>query len=123
MATTTTEIPKQEWQPFCDGFSQAYTGWRTTIEVMGKDLGDQQVARDEPFQGISFDTAGTGAGNMEIGVGEKPDHFATHFVDHPRHMRVADTRAGTEVDMEIEAADGTKYLLHLTPSPALPPKG
>src|SRR5690349_2556327 len=103
MATTTTrEIPQAQWQKFFDDFSQQHKGWPVLIKVEGKDLGDQDEVDGLPLQGISYMIKGTGAGNIEIGYGDKPDRFASHFVDQPRRVRVADTDGGSETDVQIE---------------------
>ena len=128
MGTTraaTLEIPKDRWRSYLDGFSQIYQGWRTTIEAVGIPLGDQVIATDAPLQGISYDTAGTGAGNIEIGVGDRPDKFATHVVERPQRLWVADVKPGEDMAMEIEAADGIRHLIDLRTivDRLLPPKG
>jgi hypothetical protein len=121
-STATLEVPKDRWRSFLDEFSQLHLGWQTTIEVMRKDLGDQLEAEKLPLQGISYDTAGTGAGDVEIGTGDRPDDFDTFRVAQVRRVLVADTKPGGETDVEFVSADGTRTLVHLRPSPALPPK-
>ncbi len=114
MATAATrEIPKAQWRAFFDEFSEEHRGWKATVEVMGKDVGDQEVARSAPFLGISYETKGTGAGNIDIGTGDRPDTLMTHTVDRPRAVRAADTDGGAEADLEIEDEDGRMFLLRV----------
>jgi hypothetical protein len=121
MATTATnEVPQPRWQKFFDDFSQQHQGWRVLIEVEGKDLGDQEEVTGKPFQGISYVTAGTGAGNIEIGFGDKPNDVGSHFVDQPRQVFVADTDGGAESDVEIKGADGVTTLVRLRRDASFP---
>ncbi len=113
------ELSQDQWQKFFDQFSQVYRGWQTKIEVMGKDLGDQEEVTGVPFQGISYVAEGTGAGNMEIAVGEKPNNFSTHCVEKPSQVWVTDAKPGVETDVEIVARDGRRFLIHLSPEKAL----
>lgn len=124
-AMTTREIPMQQWAGFFDTLSRAYEGWRTTIELLSPDLGDQPVAQDVLLQGISYETQGTRAGDILVETGDRPDSYLTHTVPRATHVHITDSTPGNEVDIEIESADGPVTLVRLhrmweLPSPKAP---
>lgn len=120
MLATSREIPERSWLAYLTSLAGLYRGWRVTIEVLSEDLGDQRVANGLPLQGLSFEIAGSEAGDILIEAGDLPD-FLIHHVDHPRIMRVASTRPGFETDIEFESDDGTITLVVLQCPLLLPP--
>jgi hypothetical protein len=122
MNVTTQEIPKDRWRSYFDDVGKTYDGWGVTIEVLGRELGDQPAEEGLPLQGITYETAGSDAGNILIEVGDLVPAFVTHHVDRPQRVRVADAQPGAEFDIEIESDDGTITLVHLRPRPELPPR-
>jgi hypothetical protein len=115
MNITTQQIPREQWQSFFDDLGKNYRGWAATVEVMGQDLGDQLAEEGLAFQGISFEQAGTDAGNIRIEIGDTPSSFLTNHIDQPSTVSANQSQPGAEVDMEIEAEDGTATLLRLRP--------
>ena len=108
----TRTIPEELWVEFANRFSRDYTGWLATVEVLDGRIGAQRVADGLPLQGISFDTKGTRPCSLEVSVGETPHGHVGHVVDMPLYVREADEPDGS-VDLQIEAADGPRTLIHL----------
>jgi hypothetical protein len=119
----TQELPKEKWRAYFDTLADRYQSWAITIEALDRELGDQTLADGLPLQGISFETAGSQAGDLLIEAGDAGTPFRTHLVHRPRIVRIASTQPGADVDVEIESEDGVTTLVRLRPLPALPPAG
>jgi hypothetical protein len=118
--TPTSEIPNEKWQAYFATLGGPYAGWATTVEVLHRELGDQRVIDDLPFQGISYEPAGSQAGDVLIEAGDAGTPFATHLVHRPTAVWVAVTQPGAEADLEIASAEGYTTLVRLRPRPSLP---
>ena len=123
MNTATQEIPKDRWPDFANGVSKAYEGWGVTVEVLGTELGDQPEAKGLPFQGMSFEKAGSEAGDLLVESGDIEPAYETRHIDHPRALRVVAAIPGIETDIQVESEDGTTTLIRLRNRPGLPPAG
>jgi hypothetical protein len=123
MNLPTQEIPQDSWLAFFNGLSRQYEGWGVTVEVLNCPYGDQPEGDSLPFQGLSFEAAGSEAGDILVEAGDKIPAFVTHHVDHPRTVRLVASRPGAEADIEIESADGTTTIIRLRRRPELPPAG
>jgi len=119
MAIHTQEIPQERWPAYFNQIGELYQGWAVSIEVMGRDLGDQPAADNLPLQGLSFETQGSETGDILISAGNQAAYL-THHVDHPRTVRAAELAPGAETDIQIEANDGTTTILRLRRQPELP---
>jgi hypothetical protein len=106
------EIPPADWIHFGDAFSRDHLGWPATIELIDNDTGPQQLAAGIPFQGISFDKAGTEPSSIEISAGDDPLAHLSHLVQMPLHIRLAENDAGTGGTLQIEPSRGPQTLLH-----------
>ena len=111
--TATQDVPRERWPGFFDELSRTYEGWRVTIELLGRDVGDQPIASDMPLQGISFETAGTQAGDVLVEAGDRPEAYMTHAVRRAKSVRITDSQPGNEVDVEIEPDEGPVTLVRL----------
>lgn len=120
-STTSLEIPKARWREFFESLGKDYWGWAVTVEVLNVPLGDQPAVSGLPFQGISYEVAGSQAGDILIEAGDAGTPFETHLVHRPRVVRVAATQPGAEADLEIEDEDGFTTIIRLRPRPELPP--
>lgn len=103
----TKEIPQNQWRQFFDDFSKQHAGWVIDLEVIGREIGDQQEVNDLPLVGITADAKGSEPG-LEITAGQTTDSHVTHIINRPRHVWVK--QPGNSI--EIEAEDGTKTILN-----------
>jgi hypothetical protein len=55
MANDTREIPKSEWTQFFAELTRENRGAHATVEVTGRDIGDQMQVADEPLDGVAAD--------------------------------------------------------------------
>jgi hypothetical protein len=116
----TFEIPRKVWSAQLQDLAERHRGWRTFVEVMGIDVGDQPVLEGLPLQGLTYETKGSEAGGILIEAGDEPD-FAIHHVDRPVAVRVAATNPGEELFIQIESRDNTITLIRLHRIGELPP--
>ena len=118
----TVEIPRDQWLPYFNDLSKRYSGWGVTLEVLGPgDLGDQPAAQGPPLQGLSYEKAGSEAGDILVEVGDAGFPYEVHHVDHPRRVLVTDSDPGAETDIQIESEEGVVTLVRLRRRPELPP--
>ena len=122
MRTTvpTQEIPKEKWQAYFVTLGEQYAGWATTVEALHSELGDQRLMDGLPLQGLTYESAGSQAGDILIEAGDASTAFQTHPVHRPTAVRIALTQPGAEADVEIASADGYTTLVRLRPRPQLP---
>jgi hypothetical protein len=109
-ATTTREIPRNEWPDFFDGFSRRHDGWLVTIEILDESLGDQIEVKNQKLKGIVAERRGDPK-TIDILVGNSPDEGSTHIIDKPTRVWVEVTGEGAEAALEIESEDHVKTLL------------
>jgi hypothetical protein len=102
----TREIPPNQWRQFFDDFSKRHDGWIVDLEVVGREIGDQQEVNDLPLVGITADVKGSER-RLEITAGKTTDSHVTHIIDRPRRVWVK--QPGESI--EIEAEDGTKTIV------------
>ncbi len=101
------EIPRGEWQRFCDDFSRKHRGEKVSVDVLDRDLGAQREIERQPFVGISADEK-NGENVIEVMVGEQPDRNEERIINNPAHLRVAE---GARPSLEIEPADGPRTIV------------
>ena len=121
MSTTTEIIPKETWPQYFEEVGKVYPGWGVTIELLAGEAGDQHRVTDLPFQGISYESAGSQAGDIIVETGDAGTPFETHLIHRPRAVRAAQPIPGAELDIEIEDEEGVTTLIVLRPRPGLPP--
>jgi hypothetical protein len=108
---TTQEIPRAEWQAFFDTFSRQHEGWLATLEVLGKEIGAQQEARDLPLEGITATSKDTVPETIAISLANTPEDHVTHTIIEPTRVWLEQTSEGANAALEIESADEVKTLL------------
>jgi hypothetical protein len=108
----TRAIPEDQWIEYFDRFSREHLGQPATIEVLDRQSGPQNVAANLPFQGISFDQAGTRACVIQVSAGDRADQHINHVVDMPLHIAQLEETNGS-VDIEIEPERGPITLIRL----------
>jgi hypothetical protein len=82
-----------------------------TIAVLDQTAGPEDLARDLPLQGISFDTKGTRPCSIEISAGDVEAHVR-HVIDLPLRIHKAQQDDGA-IDVRIEPARGPVTLIHV----------
>jgi Family of unknown function (DUF5335) len=126
MNTTTLEIPRDTWRSYFDELTKVLGTERATVEVVGRDLGDQLVDEHQLLTDMTYDPR-SDAIIVALDVPD-PDGdsdgtaHVVHTIDHPQRVLVA---AGEppplEMTYDIQDGDGHQWLIRLERPPALPP--
>lgn len=104
------EIKKENWAEFFDTLSKRRYEWKTKIEVLASEIGDQILTDGLPFNGITVETNGDRT-TIDVSVGENTESHQTHNIINP--VRVAFLAAADNHGdvIDIEEDDGTKTLI------------
>ena len=115
-------IERDEWKTFLDEFSKRNQLRATRLEVVGE-IGAQEEERYLPLLGVSFETKGDAAGNVEISLGGEtaadPRHLI-HTVSNVERIAPLLGTTGLEEGLGIEDKHAAKTLLIFEALPELP---
>ena len=106
----THEIPDNHWIPFFNDLSKRHQGEHVTVELMGRDIGDQTEARDQALMGITVDPP-SGSCKIEVMAGDINQANISHEIAHPIHVRLAKSDDGRDEAREIESDAGPATLV------------
>jgi hypothetical protein len=112
----TLEIPKERWGRFITLFNRIIADRPIRIEVIGRTIGDQEMANLLPFHGIDYDSKGSEAGTLDVNVGSDRGELS-HRVVGPQKIYLLQGDAGEWLD--IEEAGGVRTLIHFEHVPEL----
>ena len=104
------EIKKEKWEGFFESLSKRRYEWKTRIEVLNPDMGDQTLTEGLPLNGITVETK-VDRVSIDVSVGENTEAHHTHTIKDP--LRIAFLAAGNDHGdvIDIEEKDGTKTLI------------
>jgi len=105
----TQEIPRAEWGPFFDDFSLRHEGWIVSVEIIGRDIGDQEQAR-KPLAGVIAEVKDS-ITRIEISVGNLLDGHVMHIIEAPERVWCKLPTIPGDEAIEIEDGDGHKTLV------------
>jgi hypothetical protein len=112
----TLEIPRKYWGDRLDEFSRAHEGWPVALDVLDDSLGAQPKFRLLSLAGVTAEPGGDGRISITATLS---GGYVTHTVHAPVRVFIEQTDAGADDVLAIEAADGTKAILHFTIAPAV----
>src|SRR5262245_46564085 len=107
----TTEIPRAEWVRRLDRFSKDHENWVVDLELIGRELGDQQASTKLPLVGIGADVK-AGETRIVVSLGGRPDAHLARIIDKVKHVWLTETDERRHDAVAIEAEDGTKTVVH-----------
>jgi hypothetical protein len=110
------EIPSDQWIPFFDDLSKRHQGEQVTVELMGRDIGDQHAAQDQSLMGITVDPP-SGAFKIDVIMGGNGVNMS-HEIAHPIHVRLAQNDDGNDAALEIDSDSGPCTLVRFLPEGA-----
>jgi hypothetical protein len=123
MEASTQEIPRAAWRTYFDEFSKHMGTIEATVEVVGRDVGDQTLAEHLVLTGLTYDDKDD---VFVIGLDAPgaPPEDAEHLVEHPQRILVA-TGLDVHEEMAIDIEDDQEHrtILHLERAPELPEPG
>jgi hypothetical protein len=113
------EVPRDQWQTFCDTFSRQHQGWLTSIEQldtppvesdwMAAEHQAQVLAREMPFQGLLAEPREDGFA-LTVMVSEGRQHIA-HPVQQPLRIIFQQAPTGAHKGLRIDQASGRSTLI------------
>ena len=120
MTATTEEIPREAWREYFDTLAKVLPTVEATVEVVGRDLGDQFIGERVVLAGISYDDKDD---VLVIGLdtpGGLPEE-TEHLVYNPQRVMVTGLDDGSTA-IEVEDSEGHQTIVRYAEVPALPPE-
>jgi hypothetical protein len=115
----TAHIEQAHWETFLNNVSKTHHGCEARMEIMGRDVGDQEVAAWLPFTGISSDPRHHQIFMTVGGISSHDPVHLAHTIDSPRTVAVRYTPAGEVSALLITSGEKTKTLVTLRRQPQL----
>ena len=118
MSEPTQEIQREDWREYFDALAKRLPTVEVTVEVIGRDVGDQFIGDPLRLAGISYDNKDDA---LVIGLdapGGLPEEVE-HFVYNPQRIMVADQDDGSTV-IEVEDAESRQTIIRYAEVPSLP---
>jgi len=113
----TREIARDRWSSELDAFSSHHAGWIVTLEVLGREFGEQPEANGLPLTGIVVESRQSAA-RIAIMVGGRRDAHVTHIVEGPCRVWLREPDVDGDEAVEVECDDGTRTLVYFGRLPA-----
>ena len=107
------QITKNHWITFLNDLSKTHHGYEASIEIVGRDLGDQQETEWLPFSGISYDSHHHQIIVTVGGTSSRYPAHLTHMINEPTELRVHHASGGELTSILIMSPDQTETLVHL----------
>ncbi len=108
----TIKIPREAWARFLDDLSKRRFEWKTKLEVMNGDLGDQILSDGLPLMGITLEEGRSGP-VVEIALAKDADHHQTHNIFKVKSVELLPNLEDAGGILSIEEEDGTRTLIRI----------
>ena len=107
-------VPSERWVEFFDQFSDGNRGRHISIELIGSELGDEELIQNAPLMAMVYDPPEKGD-KLTIEIGKDQVTYA-HTVDSPTEVLTGQDANGIMLAVQIRDAAGTKTLIKLQAS-------
>jgi hypothetical protein len=114
----TVEIPQEQWPSFLKSFNRMADGRPVRLEVVQRELGDQEMGDLLPLREIDLETRGSARGDLIITVGIDRGQL-THFIEQPTRMTLGLNEVGEPQWLGIYERGETRTILYFERLPAL----
>jgi len=104
------EIKKENWADFFESLSKRRYEWKTRIEILNPEMGDQTLTEGLPLNGVTVETTGDRT-SIDVSVGENTEAHQTHTIKNPSRVAFLAAADNHEDVIDIEEEDGTKTLI------------
>lgn len=104
------KIKKGDWKNFLDSLSKRRYEWKTGVEVLNTDVGDQILSDGLLLNGITAERTGDST-TIAISLGGNADHHQTHTIKNPTTVTFLAGIDGSPDIVAIEEENGTKTLI------------
>jgi hypothetical protein len=117
--TATLQIPREAWRPYFKELTGALGTVEATVEVVGRDVGDQVEHERLILTDITYDED---SDTIIVGLqaAGPPAERIEHRIEHPQRVLVATGQPPPlEVVYDVEDGEQHQWLIHLERPPAL----
>lgn len=83
----TFDVPKENWVNFVNTLNRHALEQPVRLEVVDRELGDQELEDLQPLRGLFFETKGSDRGSFLLTVGTDEGEL-THRIDVPKRLYV-----------------------------------
>ena len=104
------EIKKEQWTGFFVALGKRRYEWKTKIEVLNSEIGDQILTDGMPLNGITVEARGNNIA-IDISVGDNTEFHLTHNILNPTRVAFLEAADNQGDVVDIEEDDGTKTLI------------
>ena len=104
------EIKRDNWAGFFETLSKRRYEWKTKIEILSPETGDQTLTGGLPLNGITFENVSDRT-SISISVGENTDQHETHNIKNPSRVAFLAAADNHGDVIDIEETDGIKTLI------------
>jgi len=120
MAIHSIEVPKQSWASFLQVLNRLAQDRPVRLEVINRELGDQEMASKLPLVAIDFETKGSERGDVLVTV-MSDDGPLTHRIEKPTQFYIAHNETGELLQtLAVLEAAGGETIIYFEELPALP---
>jgi hypothetical protein len=98
-------IHPEQWRNFCEAFTQLNKGTMMQVQWHKLDGRDEEIARSEMFQKMTFDTGDACNDMISITLGQEGTQRINHVVIEPIHIRLKYNGEGQKI-VQLEAENG-----------------
>jgi len=107
------QIAQDHWMTFLNDFNKTHHGYEASIEIVGRDFGDQEETAWLPFSGISYDSHHHQIIVTVGGVSSRYPAHLTHMIDKPTKLQVHRATGGEPMAILIGAPEQPETLVRL----------
>jgi hypothetical protein len=115
----TLDIPKENWTNFINTLNRHALERPVRLEVVDRELGDQEMGRLLPLRGMDFETKGSARGAFFISVGSDEEEL-NHRIDIPKRLYVGHNEAAEMEWLAIDEEPIGTTIIYFEHLPALP---
>ena len=104
------EIKKGNWADFFESLSKRRYEWKTKVQILNPEMGDQTLTDGLPFNGVTVETKDDKT-SIDVSIGGNSDSHLTHSIEDPIRIAFLAAGDGYQDVIDIEEANGTKTLI------------
>ena len=104
------EIKKENWKNTFDELNKRRYLWKTRIEVLSNEFGDQILSENLALNGITLERMGDRT-FIDISVGKNTEAHQTHTIKDPSRVAILTGDAMHGDIISLEQTDGTRTLI------------
>src|SRR5579875_2494523 len=105
------EIPREQWKTFFEDLSRERESGQVTVARRGQPIPQQDAITQMTLIGISYEEKGSGAGRIDIMVGNDTDTNTSHTISKPTTVKIENSAEGEIDTLLIDGEEGEPVTL------------